>query len=354
MPARDQVPATEAPGAAPGGAAPAVRVRGLVKRYGDRPGRVALAGVDLEVARGSIFGLLGPNGAGKSTLINILAGLVLKTAGRVEVWGHDIDRETRAARIAIGVVPQELNIDAFFTPRELLEFQAGLYGVPKRERRTAEILAAVRLSDHAEAYTRALSGGMRRRLLVAKAMVHDPPVLVLDEPTAGVDVELRRQLWAQVRELNRAGVTVLLTTHYLEEAEQLCDRIAILHQGRVVACDDTRALVGRLDAKELVLHLARPLAEPPAALAAFRPEFLVPRRLRLGYRPTRCRVGDILDAVRAAGLEIEDLTTREADLEDIFLALTGEAGADPDPAMDSADGMPYLPGPRQGTRSSAG
>jgi ABC-2 type transport system ATP-binding protein len=230
----------------------AVEVRGLDKVYrgsGKNGAKHALIEVDLTIPRGALFGLLGPNGAGKSTLINILAGLVNKTGGRAMIWGSDIDENPRQARAAIGVVPQELNIDPFFTPRELLELQAGLYGVPPHERRTGRILADLRLTDKAEAYARTLSGGMRRRLMVAKAMVHDPPVLVLDEPTAGVDVELRQQLWAHVSALNRRGTTVLLTTHYLEEAEELCDRIAIINHGQVIACDTTKALLRRLDNK---------------------------------------------------------------------------------------------------------
>jgi ABC-2 type transport system ATP-binding protein len=229
-------------------------------------------------------------------------------------------------------VPQELNIDPFFTPRELLELQAGLYGVPRRERRTAEILAAVGLSDQAESYTRTLSGGMRRRLMVAKAMVHSPPVLVLDEPTAGVDVELRRQLWSYVRELNAAGATVLLTTHYLEEAEELCDRIAIIDHGRVIACDTTRALVRRFDSKELVFTLAADLAAIPPALAGFHATLEQPRRLRLSYQPSRVPVGEILAAVQQAGLAVVDLSTVEPDLEDIFLQLTRRRAPEPQPA----------------------
>jgi ABC-2 type transport system ATP-binding protein len=305
--------------------ADAVAVRGLDKTYGasgKRPAKEALQGVDLAIPRGSLFGLLGPNGAGKSTLINILAQLVIKSAGEVKVWGFDLDQCPRDVASAIGVVPQELNIDPFFTPRELLELQAGLYGVPKAERRTAEILEAVGLSDRAEAYARTLSGGMRRRLLVAKALVHNPPVLVLDEPTAGVDVELRQQLWRYVRRLNAEGVTILLTTHYLEEAEQLCDRIAIINHGRLIACDSTAALLRRLDAKELSLLIDHDLDAVPAALGAFDAQLKGPRRLVVRYQPSRTRVAEILAAVQAAGLEIVDLTTLEADLEDIFLQLT--------------------------------
>src|ERR1700693_962560 len=241
-----------------GAPARAVDVRGLTKIYrsaGRMPAQTALDHVDLDIPRGSIFGLLGPNGAGKSTLINILAGLVIKTGGKAMVWGIDIDADPRQARAAIGVVPQELNIDAFFTPRELLDLQAGLYGVPESERRTDEILASLNLSAQADAYSRTLSGGMKRRLMIGKSMVHAPPVLVLDEPTAGVDVELRRQLWELVRALNAAGTTILLTTHYLEEAEALCDRIAIIDRGKLVAHDETKTLLSKMDSKLLTVAL---------------------------------------------------------------------------------------------------
>ncbi|MEQ9640159.1 MAG: ABC transporter ATP-binding protein [Alphaproteobacteria bacterium] len=298
-------------------------IQGLTKRY--RPGAPpALDRVDLAIPRGSIFGLLGPNGAGKSTLINILGSLVVKTAGQVTIWGHDLDRAPRHAAAAIGIVPQELAIDNFFTPREALEFQAGLYGVPRRQRRTDEILAAVHLTDKAGAYARSLSGGMRRRLMVAKAMVHTPPILVLDEPTAGVDVDLREQLWAHVRQLNAAGVTIVLTTHYLEEAQELCRRIAIIHRGKVVACDDTDRLVARLDAKELRLTLDRDLATLPPALAALDAELTGPRQVVVRYRPSQRSIRDILAAVQTDGHAIADLSTHEGDLEDIFRELTSE------------------------------
>jgi ABC-2 type transport system ATP-binding protein len=299
-------------------------VRGLNKTYRAKSGSAvqALIDIDLAIPRGSLYGLLGPNGAGKSTLIKILAQLVIKTSGTAAIWGIDLDRQPRAAAAAIGVVPQELNIDPFFTPRELLELQAGLYGVPKAERRTMEILGNLGLADKSEAYARTLSGGMRRRLMVAKALVHTPPVLVLDEPTAGVDVELRQQLWSYVRQLNAAGTTVLLTTHYLEEAEELCDRIAIINHGRVIACEPTAVLLRRLDNKELVFILEEDLAGVPAPLARFEAQLQSPRRLMLRYQPSRTRIGEILAAVQAAGLNIVDMTTLEADLEDIFLQLT--------------------------------
>jgi ABC-2 type transport system ATP-binding protein len=305
--------------------AQAVEVRGLTKTYkaaGRAPAKEALRGIDLAIPRGSLFGLLGPNGAGKSTLINILAGLVNKTGGEARIWGRDIDREARASRAAIGVVPQELNIDPFFTPRELLHLQAGLYGVPKSERITEDLLKAVGLQDKGDAYARTLSGGMRRRLMVAKAMVHSPPVLVLDEPTAGVDIELREMLWEQVRMLNKAGTTVLLTTHYLQEAQELCDTIAIINHGQVVAMDSTQALLRRLDSKALVFHLERDLAAVPDGLGRWQAELPDPKRLVVRYKPSRTRVGDVLAAVQATGLTIQDLSTEEADLEDIFLQLT--------------------------------
>jgi ABC-2 type transport system ATP-binding protein len=316
----------------------AVEAIGLGKLYaasGHGEAKHALKEVDLQIPRGSLFGLLGPNGAGKSTFINILAGLVRKTAGTARIWGLDIDRDSRAARSAIGVVPQELNLDAFFTPRELLEFQAGLYGLRKRERRTDEVLATVGLADVADAYARTLSGGMRRRLMVAKAMVHSPAVLVLDEPTAGVDVDLRRQLWEHVLELNRRGTTVLLTTHYLEEAEKLCDRIAIINHGKVIACDSKDALIRRLDRKELAVILTDDLAAIPPALTCFNVSLAGPRRLVFTYRPSEARIRDILSALSEAGLGIADLSTTEADLEDLFLEIT-RAPMEPEPLLRSA------------------
>ena len=314
----------------------AVEVRGLTKYYktaGKQAEKPALDDVDLAIPRGSLFGLLGPNGAGKSTLINILAGLVVKSSGKASIWGIDIDKDARNARAAIGVVPQELNIDPFFTPRQLLDLQAGLYGVPKSERRTMEILKALRLDDKAEAYARTLSGGMRRRLLVGKALVHQPPVLVLDEPTAGVDVELRRQLWDYVVGLNKRGVTVLLTTHYLEEAEELCDRIAIINHGKVVAIDEKKALIGRLDAKTVNITLAAELTAPPPVLEAWSAELTAPNAVTIHYQPSRVHIGEILEAVRGAGLDIVDLTTEETDLEDIFLQLT----RDDEPSGETSD-----------------
>jgi ABC-2 type transport system ATP-binding protein len=316
-PTEDDVMSTAAPEFA-------VQVEGLTKLYRGRGApKLALDDVTLAIPRGSFFGLLGPNGAGKSTMINILAGLVMKTSGRAQVWGRDIDTDERGAKAAIGVVPQELNLDPFFTPRELLDVQAGMYGVPKSQRRTMEILDAVGLADKADAYARTLSGGMRRRLLVAKAMVHSPPVLVLDEPTAGVDIQLRRQLWDHVREMNARGTTILLTTHYLEEAEELCDRIAIIDQGKVVACDTTRNLLAGVDGKRLTVTVAALPAELPPALAAMAPTVGPDNRLVFAYKPSVQPIAGILDALRGAGLEVVDLSTEEAALEDIFLQLTG-------------------------------
>jgi len=312
----------------------AIETEGLSKTYGGNGGggsgggNEALKDVSLHVSRGSFFGLLGPNGAGKSTLINILAGLVIKTSGEARVWGHDIEREMRNARLSIGVVPQELNIDPYFTPKELLEVQAGFYGVKKSERRTAEVLDAVGLADKADAYARSLSGGMRRRLLVAKAMVHSPPVLILDEPSAGVDVDLRRQLWERVTEMNRQGITVLLTTHYLEEAQALCDTIAIINHGRLIACEPTKDLISRLDTKEITVTLDRDIDGIPETLSPYDVDLNDGRDLTFSYPPSKINSGEILTAVQDAGLGIVDIKTREAELEDIFLQLTGN----PDPA----------------------
>lgn len=311
----------------------AVEIRGLNKTYkahGRRPEKHALRNLDLVVPRGSFFALLGPNGAGKSTLINILAGLVVKTSGTARIWGHDIEAEMRQARRAIGVVPQELNIDPYFTPYEMLEVQAGLYGVPKAERRSGEILKAVGLDDKADAYARTLSGGMRRRLLVAKALVHAPKVLVLDEPTAGVDVELRRQLWAYVRELNAQGVTILLTTHYLEEAEELCDRIAIINHGRLIACDSTKNLMGKLDSKRVTVMLTDDLLDIPEPLRRFGAALKSPRELEFHYQPSKIRSGDIITAVQQAGLKFAEIATKEPELEDVFVQLTHEADSNPE------------------------
>lgn len=303
----------------------ALEAEGLRKTYrgsAKSPPKEALKGVDLKVKRGSIFGLLGPNGAGKSTFINIFAGLVTKTGGAAKTWGIDIDAHPREARAAIGVVPQEINMDVFFTPHETLELMAGFYGVPKAERRTDELLEAVGLSDKRNAYVRQLSGGMKRRLLVAKAMAHNPPVLVLDEPTAGVDIELRRQLWAYVRELHAAGTTIVLTTHYLEEAQELCDEIAIVDQGQVVACEPKETLLRRVNRKTLVIDPVEPLAGVPESLSGLDAEIRGDGSLAITYERGEVSVADMIEKYRASGARIEDLRTEEPDLEDVFLSLT--------------------------------
>jgi len=317
-----RMPAEPAPHAAARFAIEARNLRKVYKASGNQPAKEALKGIDLAIPRGSIFALLGPNGAGKSTFINILAGLVIKTSGAASVWGFDIDVNPRQARASIGVVPQELSIDPFFTPAEVLEMQAGLYGVPKRERRTMEILAAMGLEDKADAYARTLSGGMRRRLLVAKAMVHNPPVLILDEPTAGVDIELRRQLWDYVKGLHARGTTIVLTTHYLEEAEALCDTIAIIDKGEVVCCEPKNQLLARISDKKLIVRPAWPVAALPAALRGLKTELRSDGALTVQYNPAETGVMAILGQIGAAGIEIGDISTEESDLEDVFLQLT--------------------------------
>ena len=298
----------------------AISIQGLCKTYAG--GKRALDDVTFDVPRGQIFGLLGPNGAGKSTLINILAGLVNKTAGTASIWGFDIDEHPRNAKASIGIVNQEILFDPFFTPVETLNIQAGLYGVPKAERRSLELLRAVHLEDKADAYARTLSGGMKRRLMVAKAMVHSPPVLVLDEPTAGVDIELRQQLWAYVRQLNAQGVTVVLTTHYLEEAEQLCDRIAIINHGRLIANEPTRELVGRAQEKVVAVTVDRDLSVAPQAPCFEKIVLRGTRVLEITYHKARVNAGEVLAAIARDGLGIVDVSTREPDLEDVFLSLT--------------------------------
>ncbi|MEL6258964.1 MAG: ABC transporter ATP-binding protein [Pseudomonadota bacterium] len=306
----------------------AIEVRNLEKTYrasGKMPEKQALKGIDLEIPRASMFGLLGPNGAGKSTFINILAGLVVKTSGTAKIWDIDIDKQPREARAAIGVVPQEITMDPFFTPVEALELQAGFYGVPKSERRSLEILEAVGLADKKDAYVRQLSGGMKRRLMVAKALVHTPPVLILDEPTAGVDVELRRSLWNYVRELHAGGVTIILTTHYLEEAQELCDTIAIVNHGEIIACEPTAQLLKRLDHKTLCVMPKEPLTAVPEALGALDAKIRPDGALAITYRAEDTGIGRLLEQVRDAGVSISDLATEEPDLEDVFVSLTGTA-----------------------------
>jgi ABC-2 type transport system ATP-binding protein len=302
---------------------PAIRIDGLGKTYAG--GKRALDGVSLEVRQGEFFGLLGPNGAGKSTLINILAGLVTKSEGTVDIWGFNIDQHPRNAKLSIGIVPQEILFDPFFTPREALEIQAGLYGVPKAERRSDELLAAMRLTDKAHAYARTLSGGMKRRLLVAKAMVHSPPILVLDEPTAGVDIELRQQLWEYVRALHAAGTTVILTTHYLEEAEELCERIAIINHGKVVANEPTGQLLARAQEKNVVVTVDRDLAAVPENICFDKVVLQGERSLAITYQKDKVNAGEVLAALQRDGLGIVDVVTKEPDLEDVFLSLVRSA-----------------------------
>lgn len=309
----------------------AIIIKDLVKRYasaGNSPAKLALDGVSFDVPQGQIFGLLGPNGAGKSTLINILAGLVMKTSGSASIWGFDIDEHPRNAKRSIGIVPQEIVFDPFFTPFEVLENQAGFYGVPKAARRSLQLLAEVHLADKADAYARTLSGGMKRRLLIAKALVHTPPVIVLDEPTAGVDVELRRQLWDLVGDLNAGGVTVVLTTHYLEEAEQLCDRIAIINHGMLIANKPTRELVGMAREKVVVLTLDREVTALPASATFLKCESAGDRMIAVTYNKDQTNAGEVLSQVQALGFGIIDVTTREADLEDVFVSLTSEVATE--------------------------
>ena len=306
---------------------PAISIENLTKRYapnkGESEGKLALSGVSFDVPQGGIFGLLGPNGAGKSTLINILAGLVTKTDGSATIWGFDTAKNPRNAKRAIGIVPQEIVFDPFFTPFEVLENQGGFYGIPKSERRSEELLKAVRLWDKRDAYARTLSGGMKRRLLIAKAMVHSPPILVLDEPTAGVDVELRRHVWELVTELNQQGVTVVLTTHYLEEAEELCDRIAIINHGELIANKPTRELVSMAREKIIRLEVDKDLAGPPMDELFTRAEVTAPRVLEVTYDRDKATAGQVLTIVQGHGYAIEDVSTLEPDLEDVFVRLTG-------------------------------
>ncbi len=303
----------------------AIATRDLRKTYrGSKgePAKEALKGVDLTVPMGSFFGLLGPNGAGKSTFINILAGLVVKSGGQAEVWGRDIDRRpeasTRGHRCrAAGTEP-----GCLLHAARGCRIQAGLYGVPKKERATMEVLDAMGLADKADVYSRSLSGGMRRRLLVAKAMIHRPPVLVLDEPTAGVDVELRQQLWTYIRKLNEDGTTIVLTTHYLEEAEELCDHIAIISHGELVASEPKSQLVSRLDQKSIAIRVDGEVGDLPQPLVAMGAAVDQFGRITLAYKPSSQSIGELLNAVSAAGFTIADISTEEADLEDVFLSIT--------------------------------
>ena len=301
----------------------AIELRGLKKTYAatkKTEAKTALSGIDLDIHRGAIFGLLGPNGAGKSTLINILAGLVKKSAGSVNIWGFDQDENPRQSRASIGVMPQELNLDPFFTPGASLDMQAGLYGVPKALRKTDEILRLIGLEDKANSYARSLSGGMRRRLLLGKALVHSPQILVLDEPTAGVDIGLRQMLWDNVRQLNADGMTVILTTHYLEEAQEMCDQIAIIHEGALRALDTTANLLSKLDTKTLVVESESPvdISLPAGVTQSQRAD----GTLAFTYSRSAISPGEILDALCLAGVKILDIQTEQPDLQDVFLDIT--------------------------------
>ncbi len=304
---------------------PAISIKDLQKTYAGvrgEPGKQAMKGVSFDVPQGEIFGLLGPNGAGKSTLINILAGMVTKTSGSAEIWGFDIDAQRRNASASIGIVPQEIVFDPFFTPFEVLENQGGFYGITKSQRRSEELLEAVRLLDKRDAYARTLSGGLKRRPMVAKAMVHSPPILVLDEPTAGVDVELRKQLWDLVRGLNDDGVTIVLTTHYLEEAEELCDQIAIINHGELIAKKPTRELIEMAREKIVRVTVASDLGGPVMEPGFTKAEVINPRVLEITYDRDQASAGQVLAKVQEHGYTIEDVTTREPDLEDVFVQLT--------------------------------
>ena len=282
----------------------------------------ALNNLNLEVKEGEIFGLLGPNGAGKSTFINILGGSVVKTSGEVNVWGFNLDKNTRQVRASIGIVPQEVNFDPFFSPRKLLELQAGLYGVREKDRITDTILKLVSLEKQADSYARSLSGGMKRRLLVAKAMVHQPPIIILDEPTAGVDVELRTTLWENVRSLNKQGVTTILTTHYLEEAEKMCDRIGILSDGNLVALDTTRNLLQRIQTKVVYFTTDKKINIKDKFFESLKIISNEENKLVLSYEKSRINIDKIITEIKKQDVIIQDISTDDGDLEDVFLRLT--------------------------------
>ena len=302
----------------------AVSVNQLTKIYAKNSTNsvVALNELNLEVKEGEIFGLLGPNGAGKTTFINILSGTVIKTKGSVNVWGFDIDKNPRQVRASVGVVPQEVNLDAFFSPRKLLELQAGLYGVPKKNRITDTILKMVSLEKQAESYSRSLSGGMKRRLLIAKAMVHQPPILVLDEPTAGVDVELRQNLWNNVKKLNEQGVTIILTTHLMYEAEEMCNRIAILNKGNLVTLDTTKNLLDRIKTKKIIFKVKKTIIISPEDLNGIKFSYKKDNEITVSYERKKHKIDEIINKVKNAGMEIYDISTDEGNLEDVFIDLT--------------------------------
>ena len=282
----------------------------------------ALNNLNLEVKEGEIFGLLGPNGAGKTTFLNILAGTVIKNSGNVNVWGFDLDKNPRQVRASIGIVPQEVNLDAFFSPKNLLELQAGLYGIPKKDRITDTILNLVSLEKQSNSYARSLSGGMKRRLLIAKAMVHRPPILVLDEPTAGVDVELRKNLWSNVRALNKQGVTIILTTHYLYEAQEMCNKIAIIDKGNLIALDTTDNLLDSIKTKKIIFKVRKINTINSENLNGVKFSYNLNNEITALYERKKHKIDEIITKVKDAGMEIYDISTDEGDLEDVFIQLT--------------------------------
>ena len=302
----------------------AISVKNLKKIYStnNQDKKTALDNVSLNINKGSIFGLLGPNGAGKSTFINILADLVKKTSGQIEVLGINHERNLKEVKKLMGIVPQELNIDPFFTPYELLEIQAGLFGVPKKERRTEEILKLLSLEDKSHAYARTLSGGMRRRLLIAKAMVHDPDILILDEPTAGVDVELRANLWGNIYKLNEQGKTIIITTHYLQEAEELCNEIAIIDKGNLIAKDTTLNIKSLIDKRQIVILFDNNNFDIEPILKLNIEHKLCSDKLVTNYKPSEIKFNKILESLKLSGIKIKDLKIKETKLEDVFLKLT--------------------------------
>jgi len=302
----------------------ALEIKNVGKTYKLQDGNSlkALDDITFNVKQGEIFGLLGPNGAGKSTLINILGGTVIKSNGLVNVWGFDLDLNPRQARASIGIVPQEVNVDPFFTPKKLLDIQAGMYGVAKKDRITDKILELTSLTDKADSYMRSLSGGMRRRLLLAKAMVHQPPILILDEPTAGVDVDLRQKLLENVKELNKQGVTIILTTHYLQEAEELCDRIAIINHGKIVALDKTENLLSEIHLKKIKFKVKNFKNIGDKLDDHLKIEYLKNNQISIKYDKTIANIENIIFKIKEKGLEIEDIMTEDADLEDVFIKLT--------------------------------
>ena len=298
-------------------------VKNLKKIYSNKQteNTNALNDLNLDVKQGEIFGLLGPNGAGKTTFINILAGTVIKTAGEVNVYGFDLDKNPRQVRASIGIVPQEINLDPFFSPRKLLELQSGLYGIEKKNRITDTILKLVSLEKQADSYARSLSGGMKRRLLMAKALVHQPPIVFLDEPTAGVDVELRQNLWKNVKSLNDLGVTIILTTHYLEEAEEVCDRIAILNKGNIVALDSTKNLLDRIQTKKVIFKTDRKVNIKENDLKSLKIISKSENEICISYEKSKIHIEEIINLIKKNNIKIIDISTDDGDLEDVFLRL---------------------------------